>query len=80
MVIHRASDRRAHPDTGALVGTYTRPGHRGADRPQWTACLADLRAGDNLIIWRIDRLGRNLRDLIDIVTTPCRTAASESGH
>ena len=39
------------------------------DRPQWTACLADLRPGDTLIIWRIDRLGRNLRDLIDIVTT-----------
>ncbi|MCV7131890.1 recombinase family protein [Mycobacterium hodleri] len=32
------------------------------DRPQWTACLADLRAGDTLVIWRIDRLGRNLRD------------------
>ena len=40
-----------------------------ADRPQWNLCLADLRAGDTLIIWRIDRLGRNLRDLIDIVTT-----------
>ena len=40
-----------------------------ADRPQWNACLAELRAGDTLIIWRIDRLGRNLRDLIDIVTT-----------
>jgi len=40
-----------------------------ADRPQWNACLADLRRGDTLIIWRIDRLGRNLRDLIDIVTT-----------
>ncbi|WP_193045347.1 recombinase family protein [Mycolicibacterium baixiangningiae] len=40
-----------------------------ADRPQWNACLADLRSGDTLIIWRIDRLGRNLRDLIDIVTT-----------
>jgi DNA invertase Pin-like site-specific DNA recombinase len=40
-----------------------------ADRPQWTACLADLRPGDTLVIWRIDRLGRNLRDLIDIVTT-----------
>jgi len=25
--------------------------------------------GDTLVIWRIDRLGRNLRDLIDIVTT-----------
>lgn len=40
-----------------------------ADRPQWNACLADLRAEDTLIIWRIDRLGRNLRDLIEIVTT-----------
>ncbi|MGB5111182.1 MAG: recombinase family protein [Mycobacterium sp.] len=39
------------------------------DRPQWNACLIDLRAGDTLIIWRIDRLGRNLRDLIEIVTT-----------
>ncbi len=40
-----------------------------ADRPQWNACLDDLRPGDTLIIWKIDRLGRNLRDLIDIVTT-----------
>jgi DNA invertase Pin-like site-specific DNA recombinase len=40
-----------------------------ADRPQWNACLADLRPGDTLIIWKIDRLGRNLRDLVDIVTT-----------
>jgi len=40
-----------------------------ADRPQWNACLADLRRGDTLIIWKIDRLGRNLRDLVDIVTT-----------
>jgi DNA invertase Pin-like site-specific DNA recombinase len=40
-----------------------------ADRPRWNACLADLRPGDTLIIWKIDRLGRNLRDLIDIVTT-----------
>jgi DNA invertase Pin-like site-specific DNA recombinase len=40
-----------------------------ADRPQWNACLADLRPGDTLVIWKIDRLGRNLRDLVDIVTT-----------
>ncbi|MGH3846406.1 MAG: recombinase family protein [Pseudonocardiaceae bacterium] len=40
-----------------------------ADRPQWNACLVDLRRGDTLVIWRIDRLGRNLRDLIDIVTS-----------
>jgi DNA invertase Pin-like site-specific DNA recombinase len=40
-----------------------------ADRPQWNACLADLRPGDTLVIWKIDRLGRNLRNLVDIVTT-----------
>ncbi len=39
------------------------------DRPQWIRCLDDLRPGDTLVIWKIDRLGRNLRDLIDIVTT-----------
>jgi DNA invertase Pin-like site-specific DNA recombinase len=40
-----------------------------AERPEWTRCLDNLRPGDTLIIWKIDRLGRNLRDLIDIVTT-----------
>jgi DNA invertase Pin-like site-specific DNA recombinase len=39
-----------------------------ADRPQWQACLDDLRPGDTLIIWKIDRLGRSLRDLVDIVS------------
>ena len=39
-----------------------------ADRPRWQACLDDLRPGDTLIIWKIDRLGRSLRDLVDIVT------------
>ncbi len=29
--------------------------------------LADLRAGDVLIIWKLDRLGRSLRNLVDIV-------------
>jgi DNA invertase Pin-like site-specific DNA recombinase len=31
--------------------------------------VEDLRPGDTLVIWMIDRLGRNLRDLIDIVNT-----------
>ena len=48
--------------------TDTATGTR-VDRPEWNKCLADLRPGDTLIIWKIDRLGRNLRDLIDIVTT-----------
>jgi DNA invertase Pin-like site-specific DNA recombinase len=38
-------------------------------RPQLDACLNALRAGDTLVVWRLDRLGRSLRDLIDLTTT-----------
>ncbi len=63
-----AAARRARRG-GLLEGLHRPASGTKADRPQWNACLAELRAGDTLIIWRIDRLGRNLRDLIDIVTT-----------
>jgi DNA invertase Pin-like site-specific DNA recombinase len=33
-------------------------------RPQRDACLQALRAGDTLVVWRLDRLGRSLSDLI----------------
>ncbi len=38
------------------------------DRPQLVAVLDQLRAGDTLVVWRLDRLGRSLRHLIDTVT------------
>ena len=38
------------------------------DRPELKRCLAQLRAGDCLVVWRLDRLGRSLVDLIRIVT------------
>jgi DNA invertase Pin-like site-specific DNA recombinase len=57
-------------DAEGCLKTYTdKATGTKADRPQWNACLGDLRPGDTLVIWKIDRLGRNLRDLIDIVTT-----------
>lgn len=37
------------------------------DRPGLAACLADLRAGDVLVVWKLDRLGRSLSHLIRIV-------------
>ncbi len=37
------------------------------DRPQLTAALDYLRPADTLIVWRLDRLGRNLRHLIATV-------------
>ena len=36
-------------------------------RPEWEACQRVLRQGDTLIVWRLDRLGRSLKDLVDII-------------
>lgn len=36
------------------------------DRAAWKACFRDLQDGDLLVIYSLDRLGRNLKDLIDI--------------
>lgn len=38
-----------------------------ADRPGLAEALAYIREGDVLVVWKLDRLGRSLRDLIDIV-------------
>ena len=35
------------------------------DRPGFTECLEYLRDGDTLVVWRLDRLGRNMRSIIN---------------
>lgn len=40
---------------------------KNADRPELVQCLKALRTGDTLIVWRLDRLGRSLPDLVKIV-------------
>jgi DNA invertase Pin-like site-specific DNA recombinase len=37
-------------------------------RPQLEACLKSVREGDTLVVWRLDRLGRNLADLIGLIS------------
>jgi DNA invertase Pin-like site-specific DNA recombinase len=37
------------------------------DRPGLVACLKALRTGDTLAVWKLDRLGRDLRHLINTV-------------
>jgi len=37
-------------------------------RPELDRVLEQLRPGDTLVVWRLDRLGRSLRHLIDTVT------------
>lgn len=38
-----------------------------AERPGLLQALQYTRAGDNLVVWRLDRLSRSLKDLIEMV-------------
>lgn len=51
---------RIHVDTTSGSGP-------GIERPGLAAALAFARPGDQLVVWRLDRLARSLRDLIDQV-------------
>ncbi len=37
------------------------------DRPGLGACLASLKPGDTLVVWRLDRLGRSMRHLVHMI-------------
>lgn len=37
------------------------------NRPGLLSCLKSLREGDTLVVWKLDRLGRNLKHLVNIV-------------
>ncbi len=38
-------------------------------RPRLDRALAELRAGDTLVVWKLDRLGRSLRNLLEVAET-----------
>jgi len=58
--------RDALQAAGALSIYEDKASGKTADRPELTHCLKALRGGDTLVVWRLDRLGRNLQDLIRI--------------
>lgn len=39
---------------------------RKADRPELRAAMDFCREGDELVVWKLDRFGRSLRELIDL--------------
>jgi DNA invertase Pin-like site-specific DNA recombinase len=39
------------------------------ERPELIKLMENLRSGDTLVVWRLDRLGRNLKHLIQTVET-----------
>ena len=40
-----------------------------SDRPGLNAALSHVRAGDALVVWKLDRLGRSVKSLVDLVNT-----------
>lgn len=42
---------------------------KNTERPELEGCLRALRLGDTLVVWRLDRLGRSLGDLVKLVMT-----------
>lgn len=63
------------PQCDALTAAGVAPEHvytdqasgKTDDRPGLAACLKALRGGDTLIVWKLDRLGRDLRHLVNTV-------------
>jgi DNA invertase Pin-like site-specific DNA recombinase len=72
----RVSTSDQHPDLQVDALTHAggyrvfidRASGARTDRPQLTAALDQLRPGDTLVVWKLDRLGRSLRHLVDTVT------------
>jgi DNA invertase Pin-like site-specific DNA recombinase len=67
-------DQRPEMQTEALAGAgcervFTDHGVSGAraSRPELDACLAYLRRGDTLTVWKLDRLGRSVSHLVHVV-------------
>ncbi|WP_162055991.1 recombinase family protein [Pontibacter pamirensis] len=40
---------------------------KSKERPELEKMISQLRSGDTVVVWKLDRLGRSLRDLIDLV-------------
>jgi len=57
--LKKAGCKKIFKDDG-LSGATTK-------RPALQRCLKKLKAGDTLIVWKLDRLGRSLRDLITML-------------
>lgn len=68
--IEQTADLQIHAlkDAGCLE-VYTDHGVSGttATRPQLNRLLDHARPGDVLVVWKLDRLGRNTRQLLDLI-------------
>ena len=58
--------RDALGEAGCVKFFQDKISSRKADRPGLAAALAYLRRGDTLVVWKLDRLGRSVKDVLTI--------------
>ena len=59
-------DALAAAGCGRIYGEKISTRKASADRPGLSAALDYLRAGDTLVVWKLDRLGRSVKDVLII--------------
>lgn len=64
---HLDMQRDALKQAGCCVIYEEAASGKNAVRPELEQCCKALRAGDTIVVWRLDRLGRSLPDLVQIV-------------
>ncbi len=65
---HLGLQRDALQQAGCSVIYEEAASGKSVVRPELEQCRKALRAGDTLVVWRLDRLGRSLPDLVQVVT------------
>ena len=64
---HLGQQRDALTKAGCSVIYEEEANRKSMVRPELEQCRNALREGDTLVVWRLDRLGRSLQDLVQIV-------------
>lgn len=66
--LQRAALTDAGVDSRHIFSDQISGARQTQSRPGWSALEAKLRDGDELVVWRIDRIGRSMIDVITTVT------------
>lgn len=66
-------DQNPQPQLEALAGAgceqvfHEKVAGTFRERPELAACLRTLQKGDAMVVWKLDRLARSLKDLVEII-------------
>lgn len=58
---------RALTEYGSTTIYQEKISGKNTDRPDLKKLLNNLKKGDEVVVWKLDRLGRSSRDLVDLV-------------